>query len=53
LLLIISEAHQCGCVEVALSTEPENFKAIRLYESLGFKSTGEVEEGEMVYALPL
>ena len=50
---IIAEARQQGCVEVALSTEPENFKAIRLYESLGFHSTGEMKEGEMVYICPL
>jgi diamine N-acetyltransferase len=53
LQLIISEARQHNCVEVALSTEPENFKAIRLYESLGFHATGEIEDGEMVYAVPL
>jgi diamine N-acetyltransferase len=49
---IIAEARQQGCVEVALSTHPDNFKAIGLYESLGFHAT-EIEDGEMVYVLPL
>ena len=49
---IMAEARQLGCVEVALSTEPENFKAIRLYESLGFHAT-QIEDGEMVYVCPL
>ena len=50
---VIAEARQQGCVEVALSTEPENLKAIRLYESLGFRSTGKILGGEMVYICPL
>jgi diamine N-acetyltransferase len=50
---IIAEARQQDCVEVALSTEPDNFKAIKLYESLGFRATGEIEGGEMVYVCPL
>lgn len=49
---IIAEARQQGCVEVALSTGPDNFKAIGLYESLGFQAT-EIEDGEMVYVLSL
>lgn len=50
---IIAEARQQDCVEVGLSTEPENFKAIRLYESLGFRATGKIDDGEMVYICPL
>lgn len=50
---IITEARRQGGKEVALSTEPENFKAIRLYESLGFHSTGKIEHGEMIYVCPL
>jgi diamine N-acetyltransferase len=49
----IAEARQQACMEVGLSTGPENFKAIRLYESLGFCSTGELMGDEMVYICPL
>jgi diamine N-acetyltransferase len=40
-----------GCREIALSVEPENVGAQRLYESLGFRKTGEVVEGEEVMRL--
>jgi len=49
---IIAEARLQDCVEVALSTGPENFKAIRLYESLGFHAT-EMHGDEMGYVCPL
>ncbi|HYH85539.1 MAG TPA: GNAT family N-acetyltransferase [Pyrinomonadaceae bacterium] len=39
------------CREVALSIEPENEVAERLYESLGFKKTGEVVQGEVAMRL--
>jgi diamine N-acetyltransferase len=39
------------CSEVALSIEPENEVAQKLYESLGFKKTGEVVQGEEVMRL--
>lgn len=39
------------CREVVLSTEPENEVAQKLYESLGFKKTGEVTHGEEVMRL--
>ncbi|MGH9902149.1 MAG: GNAT family N-acetyltransferase [Pyrinomonadaceae bacterium] len=39
------------CREIALSFEPENVAADRLYESLGFRKTGEVIEGELVARL--
>ena len=52
LKLLIAEARQQGCVEIALSTHPDNFKAIGLYESLGFHAT-EMDEGEMVYVCPI
>ena len=39
------------CHEIALSFEPENTGAEKLYESLGFKKTGEVIEGEVVMRL--
>jgi diamine N-acetyltransferase len=50
---VIADARQQGCLDIGLSTEPENLKAIRLYESLGFRSTGKILDGEMVYICPL
>lgn len=50
---IIAEAHAYGCTRVGLSTGPDNFKAIGLYESLGFRSTGKIEHEEMIYICPL
>lgn len=49
----LAEARQQGCVEAALSTEPENHKAIQLYESLGFRATGKFVGNEMIYICPL
>ena len=40
-----------GCREIALSVNPENHPARRLYESLGFVKTGEVSHGEDVMRL--
>jgi diamine N-acetyltransferase len=40
-----------GCDEVAISYEPENDVARRLYASFGFRETGEVVEGESVARL--
>jgi diamine N-acetyltransferase len=39
------------CREIGLSVEPENTAAQRLYESLGFRKTGEVSHGEEVMRL--
>ena len=39
------------CSEIFISFEPENQVAKKLYESLGFKETGEVIEGELVLKL--
>lgn len=39
------------CREIVLSYEPENTVAERLYESLGFRKTGEIFEGEVVSSL--
>ena len=39
------------CQEIVLSYEPENTVAERLYESLGFRKTGEMFEGEVVSSL--
>jgi diamine N-acetyltransferase len=42
-----------NCSEIFLSFEPENLIAKKLYESFGFKDTGRIEEGEIVYKLKL
>jgi len=42
---------QPDCREIALSIEPENVTAQKLYESLGFVKTGEVAHGEEVMRL--
>ncbi len=52
LQLILAEARRLGYPEVGLSTHPDNFKAIGLYESMGFHAT-EIEDGEMIYICPL
>ena len=39
------------CQEITLSIEPKNAVAAKLYESLGFRKTGEVIEGEVVMRL--
>ena len=36
---------------IILSVEPDNEVAIKLYKSFGFRPTGEVEEGELVFEL--
>jgi diamine N-acetyltransferase len=38
---------------IFISFEPENHAARKLYESLGFADTGKIEEGELVFRLPL
>ena len=48
---IMAEARRQGCREAALSTHPDNLKAIKLYESLGFHAA-EMDDGEMVYVCP-
>ena len=50
---IIAEARSYGCTQVGLSTGPDNFKAIGLYDSIGFRSTGKIEHGEMIYICDL
>ena len=49
---IIAEARQQNCLEVALRTPPDNFKAIQLYENLGFHAS-EMEDNDMCYVCPL
>lgn len=49
LIALMRDKHQCETI--TLGVDPANQQAIRLYESLGFRDTGEVEEGEMVMRL--
>ena len=42
-----------NCQEIVLSYEPENTVAEQLYESLGFRKTSEIIEGEVVSSLKL
>lgn len=42
---------RADCREIALSVEPSNANAQRLYESIGFVKTGEVVHGEEVMRL--
>jgi diamine N-acetyltransferase len=42
-----------GCTEVLVSYEPGNTSGVRLYESLGFRPTGEMRFGEAVATLRL
>lgn len=41
------------CNEIFLSFVPGNDTAKKLYESYGFKDTGRIEEGEIIYKLEL
>jgi diamine N-acetyltransferase len=42
-----------GYNAVLISFVPDNDAAQKLYASLGFEDTGEIEDGEMVYRLAL
>jgi diamine N-acetyltransferase len=42
-----------GCTEVYISFEPTNHAARTLYESLGFRDTGRIDEDELVFRLLL
>jgi diamine N-acetyltransferase len=42
-----------GYAAILISFVPENTAAQKLYSSLGFVDTGEIEEGELVYRLGL
>jgi diamine N-acetyltransferase len=43
--------HTPGCCRIRTSFEPTNIVAESLYESLGFRKTGEIDEGEVVTIL--
>ncbi|WNS46329.1 GNAT family N-acetyltransferase [Paenibacillus sp. MMS20-IR301] len=52
LALIIREMEEkFACKEIYLSTEPGNSRGKHVYESQGFVSTGELQDGEEVYVL--
>jgi diamine N-acetyltransferase len=53
LQLILQEAARLGFRSIGLSTRPENWKAIRLYESVGFTWSGEMNDGERIYVREL
>jgi diamine N-acetyltransferase len=42
-----------GYTAILISFVPENAAAKHLYASLGFQDTGEIDDGEVVYRLPL
>ena len=44
---------QAGYTAILISFVPENAVAKKLYSDLGFKDTGEIEGGELVYRLAL
>ena len=46
---ILEEAMTRGVARVGLSTSPENAAAIRVYERVGFRATGQQDDGEDVY----
>lgn len=50
---ILGFVREHGARDIALSYEPENMVAQRLYESLGFRETGEMEGDEIVARLSL
>ena len=51
LRIIIAYFKDNGATNIRLSTKDSNKNAIRLYESFGFKPTGEMNDGENVFEL--
>lgn len=49
--VIVRLSAQPDCHEIMISYEPDNDVARRLYASLGFAETGEIEEGEIIARL--
>ncbi len=52
-IIIESLTQQYQPEYIDITFEPENMVARKLYESFGFVNTGELEEDEMVFRLPL
>lgn len=52
-LAALEALRAAGAREVFLSFEPENERAAAFYRHLGFRDTGRVEYGEIVYSLAL
>jgi diamine N-acetyltransferase len=52
-LLIDLIATRHGARQITTSYEPDNDVAASLYRSLGFRDTGEIDEGELVVILDL
>ena len=51
--IVIEEMYRVyGRREIHLSVEPENRRAVQMYEKFGFRSTGRMEYTEEIYALP-
>ena len=51
--LLLERWHDLGATEASLSVIPGNGGAIGLYESLGFRLTGDEEHGELVMRMEL
>lgn len=52
ILKIIEEMKKLkDCHEICLSFDPENQIGKKLYESIGFKDTGKIIDGELLYSL--
>jgi diamine N-acetyltransferase len=43
-MMIAADGNEPGCTGVALSYAPDNVAARRLYATLGFRETGEIED---------
>ena len=50
---VLEHWRELGVTAARTSVEPANTGATRLYESLGFRLTGEEEHGELVMSLEL
>ncbi len=54
IVLIVDQIKQTyACNEIFLSFVPTNTTARKLYERIGFRDTGRIEDEELVFRLPL
>jgi diamine N-acetyltransferase len=51
MLAVVDHLSLLGAREIRLAYHPENTAAAKLYESIGFRDTGEREDGDIVAAL--